>query len=121
MKIYLRPSWVLTDEHPIAAKGTPVLIHLETRKIYHPGERIAGVSARQVVWRAVEVRAGNYLLPEEMHFISRFTRGDRASQSVNKARMGNVKKLTEEEIEFLRREFMENISSVGLRRATRQA
>ena len=55
MKIYLRPSWVLTDEqYPMAAKGTPVLIDLETWKIYHPGDRIEGVLAQQVISLAVE-------------------------------------------------------------------
>jgi len=101
MKIYLLRSWALTDEHPMTAKGTPVLIDIETRKIYHPEDRIAGVSAKQVVSLAVEARGENYLLPEEMHLISRFRIGDCASQSVHEARLGNVRKLTYEEMEFL--------------------
>ncbi len=103
MKIHLLRSWVLTDEHPKAAKGTPVLIDMETRRIYHPGDRIMGVSAKQVVSLAVEARGGNYLLPEETKFISCFTRRDRSNQWGHEAAMGNVKKLTYEEIESLRR------------------
>lgn len=103
MKIPLLDSWVLTDEHPMAAKGTPVLIDLETRKTYHPGDRIMGISAQQVVSLVLEMKSGNYFLPEEMHFISRFTRGSCASKSVHGARRGNVKKLTYEEMEFLMR------------------
>jgi hypothetical protein len=103
MKIHLLRSWVLTDEHPKAAKGTPVLIDMETRKIYHPGDRIMGVSAKQVVSLAVEARGKNYLMAEEIHFISRFTRRDRSGQWGHEAAMGNVKKLTYEEIESLRR------------------
>ena len=80
MKIHLLRSWVLTDEHPKAAKGTPGLIDMETRKIYHPGDRIMGVSPKQVVFLAVEARGKNYLLPEEMRFISCFTRENRSSQ-----------------------------------------
>jgi hypothetical protein len=103
MRVYLPMSWILTDEHPMAAKGTPVLIDLETRKIYYPGDRIMGVSAKQVVSLAVEARGENYLEPEEIHFISRFSRGDRSGQWGHEAVMGNVKKLTYEEMESLRR------------------
>jgi hypothetical protein len=53
---------------------------METRKIYHPGDRIMGVSPKQVVFLAVEARGKNYLLPEEMRFISCFTRENRSSQ-----------------------------------------
>ena len=102
MKIHLLRSWVLTDEHPKAAKGTPVLIDMETRRIYHAGDGIMGVSAKQVVSLAVEARGENYLLPEEINFISRFKEGDHKSQSVHAGHMGNKKKLTYEEIEFLR-------------------
>ena len=103
MKIYLLRSWVLTDEHPMAAEGTPVLIDLETRKIYHPGDRIMGVSAKQVVSLAVEARGENYLLPEEIHFVARFKEGAHKSQSVHAGHMGNKIKLTFEEIEFFSR------------------
>jgi hypothetical protein len=103
MKIHLLRSWVLTDEHPKAAKGTPALIDMETQKIYHPGDRVMGVSAKQVVSLAVEARGGNYFLPEEMKFISCFTRGDRSNQWGHEAAMGNLKKLTYEEVESLRR------------------
>src|SRR5512139_185414 len=104
MKIYLPRSWVLTDEqYARAAKGAPVLIDLETWKIYHPGDRIEGVSAQQVVALAVEERGENYLLPEELHFISRFKERSREDQSVRGAHMGSMKKLTYEEIEFLKR------------------
>jgi len=67
MKIYKPRSWVLTDEHPMAAKEKPVLIDLETRKTYHPGDRIMGVSAQQVVSLVVEERGENYLLPIYFH------------------------------------------------------
>jgi hypothetical protein len=103
MKIYLPRSWVLSDEHPKAVKGTPVLIDLETWKIYYPGDRIEGVSAKQVVSLAVEERGGNFLMPEEMQFISRFKKGNHESQSVRAGHMVNMKKLTYEEIEFLKR------------------
>jgi hypothetical protein len=72
MKIPLLDSWVLTDEHPMAAKGTPVLIDMETRRIYHPGDRIEGLSAQQVVSLVLEMKSENYFLPEVKHFISRF-------------------------------------------------
>jgi hypothetical protein len=103
MKIYLPVSWVLTDEHPMAAKGTPVLIDLDTWRIYYPGDRIEGVSAKQLVSLAVETRGENYLQPEEIHFISRFKEGDHKSQSVRAGHMGNMGKPIYEEIEFFRR------------------
>ena len=57
MKIYLPRSWVLTDEqYPTTAKGTPVLIDLETWNIYHPGDSIEGVPAQQVISLAVGAR-----------------------------------------------------------------
>lgn len=43
MKIQLYRSWVLTDEHPMAAKGIPVLIDLETGKAYPTGESIGKI------------------------------------------------------------------------------
>jgi len=76
MKIYLLRSWVLTDEPPMASKGTPVLIDPETCKVYHPKDRIGAFSAQQVVSLAVEEMGGNNFLPEEMHFISRFKERD---------------------------------------------
>jgi hypothetical protein len=103
MRIFLLRSWVLTDELPLLAKGTPVLIDIETRKIYQPGDRIMGVSAKQVVSLAVEARGENYLLPEELRFISQFTKGNPASQWVHETLMGKVKKLTYEEMQFLMR------------------
>jgi len=118
MKVYLPVSWVLTDEHPMAAKGSPVLIDLDTRKIYYPWDRIEGVSAKQLVSLAVGTRGENYFRPEEMRFISRFKEGDHKSQSVLAGHMGNKRKLPYDEIEFLRREFIENVSSIGIRRGT---
>jgi hypothetical protein len=103
MKIYLPGSWVLTDEHPKTVKGTPVLIDLETWKIYHPGDRIEGVSAKQVVSLAVEARGENFPTPEEIQFISRFKEGNHENQTVRAGHMGSMKKLTYEEIEFLKR------------------
>jgi hypothetical protein len=76
MKIYLPRAWVLTDEHPKAAKGTPVLIDPETCRAYHPRDRIGAHSAQQVVSLAVEEMGGNNFLPEEIHFISRFKEVD---------------------------------------------
>ena len=75
MKVYLPRSWVLTDEHPKVAKGTPVLIHSETCKVYHPKDRIGAFSAQQVLSLAVEEMGKNNFLPEEIHFISRFKVG----------------------------------------------
>ena len=103
MKIDLGFSWVLTDEHPSAAEGKPVLVDLETCKVYHPRDRIRSVLAQQAVSLAVERKPENYFLPEEMHFISRFKGDNHESQSVRAGRMGNMRKLTYEEIEFLRR------------------
>jgi hypothetical protein len=103
MKIHLLRSWVLTDEHLKAAKGKPVLIDMETRKIYHPGDRIMGVSAKQVVSLAVEARGENFPTPEEIQFISRFKEGNHENQTVRAGHMGSMKKLTYEEIEFLKR------------------
>jgi hypothetical protein len=105
MKIYLPRSWVLTDEqYSTKAKGTPVLIDLETWNIYHPGDSIEGVPAQKVVSLAVEKRGENYLLPEELHFISRFKEGSREYQSVRGGHMGSMKELSYEEIEFLKRD-----------------
>lgn len=109
MKIYLRPSWALTDELPLASKGTPVLIDLETRKIYQPGDNIRGVSAHKLISLAVEAKGENYFPPEEMHFISRFTIEDPGRQSVHDARMGNVKKLSCDEIEVFRKDHIESL------------
>jgi hypothetical protein len=76
MKIFLPRSWVLTDEHPKVAKGTPLLIDPETCKVYHPKDRIGAFSAQQVLSLAVEEMGGNNFLPEEIHFISRFKEAD---------------------------------------------
>ncbi len=81
MKIYLRPSLVLTDEHPMAAKGTPVLVDFESWKVFQREDMIEGVSAQQVVDSAVAEIGENDFLPEEIHFISRFKAGDHESQS----------------------------------------
>ena len=104
MRIILLRSWVLTDELPLAAKGTPVLIDIETRKIYQPGDSIMGISAQQVVSLAVEAIGENYLLPEQTRFISRFTSADLPSQCGHEPLMGNVKKLTYQKMQFLMRE-----------------
>jgi hypothetical protein len=53
MKIYLTTSRVLTDEHPKAAKGKPVLVDLETWEVYHREDMIGAVSALRVVSLAV--------------------------------------------------------------------
>jgi hypothetical protein len=85
MKIPLLDSWVLTDEHPMAAKGTPVLIDMETRRIYHPGDRIEGLSAQQVVSLVLEMKSENYFLPEEIYCISRFKEEGHESNPAVKA------------------------------------
>ena len=59
MKIQLSNSLLLTDENAMAAEGKPVLIDLETRKIHHPGDRIMGVSAQQMVPLVFEARGEN--------------------------------------------------------------
>jgi hypothetical protein len=81
MKIYLRPSLVLTDVHPMAAKGKPVLVDFETWNVYHYGDKIEAVSAQQMVSLAVKERGKNDFLPEEIHIISRFKAGDHERQS----------------------------------------
>jgi hypothetical protein len=103
MKIDLGFSWVLTDEHPSVAKGKPVLVDLETCKVYHPGDRIGAFSAQQAVSLAVEGKGENYFLPEEMHFISRFKEEDHESESFRLAHMGNKIKLAYEEIDYFSR------------------
>jgi hypothetical protein len=103
MKIDLGFSWVLTDEHPSAAKGKPVLVDLETCKVYHPRDRIRAVLAQQAVSLAVERKPENYFLPEEIHFISRFKEEDHESQSVRAGHMGNKIKHAYEEIDYFSR------------------
>jgi hypothetical protein len=103
MKIYLTTSRVLTDEHPKAAKGKPVLVDLETWEVYHREDMIGAVSALRVVSLAVAGIGENDFLPEEIHCISRFTKGDHESQSVHVARKHEMKKLTYAETEFLKR------------------
>jgi hypothetical protein len=76
MKICLLRPWLLTDEHPTSDKGIPLLVDLETCKVYHPGDRIGGFLAQKVVSLAVEGRGENNFLPEEIHFISRFKERD---------------------------------------------
>ena len=103
MKIYLPHSWALTDESPMSAKGTPVLVDLDTHDVYRLEDIIGAISALQVVSLAVEERGRDGFLPEEIHFISRFKEEDHESQSVRAGHMGNIKEVTYEEIEFLRR------------------
>jgi hypothetical protein len=103
MKIYLRPSLVLTDEHPSTAKGTPVLVDSEIWDVYKSEDMIEGIPAKQVVSSAVAEIGENNFLPEEICFISRFTKGDHESQSGHGVRKGKMKKLTYEETEFLKR------------------
>ena len=103
MKIYLRPSLVLTDEHPITSKGKPVLVDSESWKVYHREDMIGTVSALRMVDSAGAEIGENDFLPEEIVFISRFTKGDDESQSVHKARNNKMKKLTGKEQNFLER------------------
>jgi hypothetical protein len=60
----------------MSAKGTPVLVDLDTHDVYHREDIIGAISALQVVSLAVEERGRNGFLPEEIHFISRFKEGD---------------------------------------------
>ena len=76
MRIHVANFWNLTDEHPKAERGTPVLIDLRTWKVYYPGDRIGKVSALQFVALAVATRGENDFLPEEIQFISRFKNGN---------------------------------------------
>jgi hypothetical protein len=103
LKIYLLSSWVLTDEHPEATRGNPILVDPGTWKSYRHGDKIEAISALQVVSRAVEEMGENTFLPAEIDFISRFKRGNHQNQSAHVARMGNKIKPTYEEIEFFRR------------------
>jgi hypothetical protein len=103
MKIYLRPPLLLTDEHPITSKSKPVLVDYESWKVYHPEDMIGTVSALHVVDLAVAEIGENDFLPEEIVFISRFTKGDHKSQTVHMVRMSKMKKYTDEEMEFIKR------------------
>jgi hypothetical protein len=76
-------------------------VEYTTCKVYHPKDRIGAFSAQQAVSLAVEGKGENYFLTEEMHFISRFKEEDHESQSVRADHMGNMKRLTNEEKEFL--------------------
>jgi hypothetical protein len=101
MKIHLDNSWTLTDEHPKAERGNPILIDLGTWKVYHPGDRIGAVSAPQIVSPAVEARGKNDFLPEEIQFISRFKDGNHEIQSTHEAPMTRAKN-HEDEVTILR-------------------
>ncbi len=72
MKVHLTDSWTLTDEHPKAERGKPILIDLGTWKVYRPRDRVGAVSAQQIVSLAVEKGGGNDFLPEEIQFMARF-------------------------------------------------
>ena len=85
MKIYLHPFWVLTDEHPEATRGEPILVVPGTCKVYHPRDRIGAVPAPQVVSLTVEARGKNNFLPEEIQFISRFKEEDHESNPAGRA------------------------------------
>ena len=95
-------SWTLTDEHPMAERGKPILIDLGTWKVFHPRDRIGAVSAPQIVSLAVDQRGKNDFLPEEIHFISRFIEGTHGTQSAHEAQMAGTKKHDEEEMSVLR-------------------
>jgi hypothetical protein len=101
MKIHLDNSWTLTDEHPKAQRGNPILIDLGTWKVYHPGDRIGAVSAQQIVSLAVEAREKNDFLPEEIQFISRFKVENHETQSGREAEINRTKNPQAEMI-FLR-------------------
>jgi hypothetical protein len=103
MKIYLLRSFVLTDEHPMAARGTPVLVDLKSWKIYNPRDLVVGLSAQQVLSQTVAEMGKNNFLPEEIHFISRFKEGSHEIQSLRGDRMSIMNLLTHQEKEFLKR------------------
>jgi hypothetical protein len=96
MRIHLDNTWTLTDEHPKAERGNPILLDLGTWKVYHPRDRIAEVSALQFVSLAVEARAKNDLLPEEIQFISRFKDRNHEIQSSYETQTGRARKHEEE-------------------------
>ncbi len=95
MKIHLHQSWTLTDEHPLALRGKPILIDLRTWRVYHPTDTIGEISALQFVSRAAE--AGNFL-PEEIQFISRFREENPEIQSDREAEVTRPKNHQEERI-----------------------
>ncbi len=73
MKIHVAKSWTLTDEHPKAERGSPILIDLGTWKVYRAKDKIGEISALQFVILAVGAGGKDDFLPEEIQFISRFT------------------------------------------------
>ena len=91
MKIHLDKSWTLTDEHPKAERGKPILIDLGTWNIYHPGDRIGAVSALQIVSLAVEAGGENGFLPEEIQFISRFKEENHEIRPSHEAEVSRTK------------------------------
>jgi hypothetical protein len=101
MRIHLTNSWTLTDEHPLAERGNPILIDLGTWQVYHPRDRIGDLSALQFVSLAVEARGKNDFLPEEIQFISRFKEETHEIQSGHEAEMSRTKNHQAEMI-FLR-------------------
>ncbi len=101
MKIHLDNSWTLTDEHPKAERGAPILIDLGTWKVYHPRDRIGEIPAPQFVLLAVEARGENDFLPEEIQFISRFKEEEHEIQSGRMAETSRAKNYQDEMI-FLR-------------------
>ncbi len=72
MKIHVAKSWTLSDEHPQAERGNPILIDLGTWKVYRPRDRMGEISALHFVALAVEAGGEDDFLPEEIQFISRF-------------------------------------------------
>jgi hypothetical protein len=107
MKIHLDNSWTLTDEHPLTARGNPILIDLRTWRVYHPRDRIGEISALQFVSLAVEAAGRNNFLPEEIQFISRFKEEEHEIQSGRQAEMIRTKNYQEEMI------FMRGFNSSG--------
>ncbi len=92
MKVHLEDSWTLTDEHPKARKGKPILLDLGTWKVYQPGDRIGEISALKFVSLAVEWRGKEDFLPEEIQFISRFKDGNHQIQSNHETQPGRARK-----------------------------
>ncbi len=101
MRIHFDNSWTLTDEHPLAARGKPILMDLRSWRVCHPTDRIGEISALQFVSLAVEARGKNDFLPEEIQFISRFKEEEHEIQSGRMAETSRAKTYQEEMI-FLR-------------------
>jgi hypothetical protein len=75
MKLYLTPSWILSDEHLASSYGKPVLVDQETGKAYGPDDILQVNPGGNPVPGYLVVRAlieGESFSVEEVAFIDRF-------------------------------------------------